>query len=486
MKIMKKLKVGLEIHQRLKTGKKLFCDCSDSFSQTEPCTEISRKLRAVPGQMGEIDPAALHEFLKDKTFRYLIYPEETCSVELDEEPPHPLNREALEIALQVAKMLDMEIPEEIHMMRKTVIDGSNTSGFQRTALIGLNGKLETSFGTVGITNLCLEEESAQIISQDKNSTTYGLNRLGIPLIEIGTAPDMKSPGQAREVAEKLGMLLRSTGKVQRGIGSIRQDVNISIGSGRVEIKGFQDIRTIEKVINLEIKRQQKLLKTKGKVPEETRKVNPDSTTTYTRPLPGEARMYPETDIPPIHISKEEIKAIKLPETLEEKKKKFIKLGLSPHLSQEIIKSKFLDLFEELIQTTKISTTLIADTLATTLKELKRKENVMIEKIKEDHLRDLFKFYQDGKIAKETIPEILKEIPSGKDIKEIIKKLKTLSLKDLEKIIDKEIQKNKKMIKEEGDRAFKKLMGPIMKQARGKISGELVAKKLKEKLDKFFK
>ena len=222
-------KCGIEIHQRLDTNK-LFCDCSSSM-QEEPCGEVKRKLRAVPGEMGEVDPAALYEYLRNRNFIYKVYPSESCDVELDEEPPHEVREEALEISLQVAKMLDCEVPEEIHPMRKTVIDGSNPSGFQRTMLVGLDGELETSEGSVGIENLCLEEESAQILNQEGNTVAYGLNRLGIPLVEIGTAPEIKNPTHAKEVAEKLGNMLRATGRVQRGIGTIRQDVNVSIENG---------------------------------------------------------------------------------------------------------------------------------------------------------------------------------------------------------------------------------------------------------------
>src|SRR3989344_7277801 len=140
-------------------------------------------------------------------------------------------------------MLNSEIPDEIHVMRKSVVDGSNTSGFQRTAIVGLNGFIETSFGKVGITNVSLEEDSCQIVGKEGNKIIYGLDRLGIPLIEIGTAADIKTPEQAKEAAEKLGFIIRSTGAVKRGLGTIRQDLNLSVvGGNRVEIKGAQDLK----------------------------------------------------------------------------------------------------------------------------------------------------------------------------------------------------------------------------------------------------
>ncbi|MCK5022924.1 MAG: Glu-tRNA(Gln) amidotransferase subunit GatE, partial [Candidatus Aenigmarchaeota archaeon] len=255
------LKCGIEIHQQLDTENKLFCMCASRLSQTEPDSEIVRKLRVVAGETGEIDVAALSEFLKDREFIYRTYPDETCLVETDGEPPHNINRDALGITLTISQLLNCTVPEEIHVMRKTVLDGSNTSGFQRTAIIGIDGELKTSLGNVGITNVCVEEESAQIIKREGNQVIYGLDRLGIPLVEIGTAADIHDPQQAKEVAQKLGMIVRSTENVKRGLGTIRQDVNVSIKGGeRVEIKGTQDLKMIPKYIENEIERQKNLLK----------------------------------------------------------------------------------------------------------------------------------------------------------------------------------------------------------------------------------
>src|SRR3989344_2070291 len=213
------LKSGLEIHQQLNT-KKLFCDDSSELRQDAPHFTIKRELRSLAGEIGKIDPAALFERKKRKYYIYEGYKDTTCLIETDEEPPHLINQDALATVLLVAKMLHCEFPDVVQVMRKTVVDGSNTSGFQRTALIATDGFIETSFGKVGIQTVCLEEDAARRTTEDSESVTYRLDRLGIPLIEIATAPDIKTPEQARECAEKLGMLLRATDKVMRGLGTI--------------------------------------------------------------------------------------------------------------------------------------------------------------------------------------------------------------------------------------------------------------------------
>jgi len=216
-----KLKCGIEIHQRLAT-RKLFCKCpSELGMDAKPLAAIARKQHAVMSELGEVDRAAQFEYLKGRTFIYEIYPN-CCEVELDEAPPLPLNSEALEIALEVCAALHAEIVDEVQVMRKTVIDGSNTSGFQRTALIGLNGWAETSAGRVSIPTISLEEESAGIVREENGKITYRLDRLGIPLIEIGTGPEIVSPAHAREVAEKIGTILRLSSRSLRLLSQTKQ------------------------------------------------------------------------------------------------------------------------------------------------------------------------------------------------------------------------------------------------------------------------
>ena len=251
--------MGLEIHQQLNTTKKLFCPCECELTDKKPDYRVLRYLRPTQSELGKIDRAAFEESRRELTFCYDAYPHHTCLVETDDEPPHPLNQEALGIGLIIATLLNMTVVDEFHTMRKQVIDGSNTGGFQRTGLLAIQGHMDTPYGRVVIENLCLEEDAARRMGQRKGKVEFRLDRLGIPLLEITTDPSMNQPEQVREVAYQIGQVLRST-KVKRGLGTIRQDLNISIREGaRVEVKGVQDLDSMEQLVKNEVTRQLKLL-----------------------------------------------------------------------------------------------------------------------------------------------------------------------------------------------------------------------------------
>jgi len=624
------LKVGLEIHQQLNTTCKLFCACPTILREDDPHFKIIRELRPTQSELGEIDPAARFEYEKGKKYVYEGYNDTVCLVELDEEPPHPLNREAIEIALTVAMLLNSNIVDEIHVMRKIVIDGSNTAGFQRTSIIALGGYVEDSETgkKIGIQTICLEEDAARKISEDDKFVTYRLDRLGIPLIEIATAPDINSPDEARRIALRIGQILRATKKVKRGLGTIRQDLNVSIKDGAIiEIKGVQKLELIDKIVKYEALRQIRLLELKKKliernadpdkltydfkvlneifhdtkskilrraldkgqvilgvklpkfggllgyelqpnrrfgteladyvkfwaglkgifhtdelpnygitqteveklrqffaandedaivivagpkekteqalkvvvdrckeafkgVPEETRAANPDGTTHYSRPRPGAARMYPETDIPPVKVTKDWLTRIKenLPELPEKKLDRFIKeYKLSEQLAMSLVKSLNVDLFEYIVSTIKVPPVLVATTLENTLKSLKR-DGVPVENISEEKIIEMFKLIADGKIVKEAIPQVLSWIAKNpdKDVNLAITALGLSQMTDEEiiSLIDKTIKENIDYIKERGERAMGKLMGELMRIIRGRADGKRVSILLKERLAKY--
>ncbi len=615
------LKSGLEIHQQLDTKEKLFCGCPTLLRDTKESNfEFFRYLRPTQSEMGVVDRAALEEMKLTKKFIYKAY-DTTCLVENDEEPPRELNAEALDFALMIARMLNMHIVDELYTMRKIVIDGSNTSGFQRTGLVATGGYIDSSAGRVGIDVLCLEEEAAQKVEDRGDSVIYSLDRLGIPLVEIGTAPDIVSPAHAREVAEKLGMILRSTGKVKRGLGTIRQDINISIAEGaRVEIKGVQELELIETIVEREAARQVALLeikkelntrkasvsdkiidvtsvfagttskvilkalkggvvyavnlpgfaglagrelqpgrrlgtefsdrarksgvggifhtdelpnygitdmevkalrsavgaqendcvvmvadaqvKAKGAmeaviirarealeiVPEETRRVLPDGNSAYMRPLPGAARMYPETDVPPVEITTERINGIKLPELIEERIPRYMKrFKLNEELAGQIARSGNFVLFERImLQVPDVNANVVVRTLETVLYELE-KEGANVNNIKEAHLLGIFRLHAGGKIPNEAVVGVLKLI-AGKPELTPEKAIVTLGIgvvesRELETAIDKIIVSRIDFIKEKGMNSVGPLMGIVMKELRGKVSGQEISRLLTEKISK---
>ena len=459
---------GIEIHQQLE-GKKLFCGCPTLNSDKKPDIRVVRRLRAVAGETGKIDDAASYEMTKKKKFIYVSNSIDTCNVEYDDEPPHAIDMHALDTALMVSLLLNAKIVDEIQVMRKTVVDGSNTSGFQRTALVAQDGFIETSLGKVRIPTICLEEEAAQKLKEDKESVTYKLDRLGIPLIEIGTEPDIKNAEHAKEVAAQLGMILRSTERVKRGLGTIRQDVNVSIkGHPRIEIKGFQDLRSIVKTIGNEVKRQQKEKNGKAHV----RKAEPDFTTSFLRPMPGAARMYPETDVATIKISEDMISKIKLPELLTEKSVKLEKRYNIPEvLAKDIIKNK-IDFDRYASKFKNIKPELIANIIINTPKDIRSRFDLDVSKLKENDFMEVLGYLDSGKVTKEAVSDIL--IKKIKKEKIDLSKFKAVSEDDIEAEI-------KKIIKEKPGLSIGGYMGIAMAKYRGKADGKKIMQILKKNL-----
>jgi glutamyl-tRNA(Gln) amidotransferase subunit E len=619
------LKAGLEIHQQLDSKEKLFCRCPTLIRDVRDSDfEFFRYLRATESEMGEKDRAAVEQTKIRRKYIYKAY-DTTCLIENDEEPPRELNKEALDISLGIAKLFNMKPVDQMHVMRKIVVDGSNTSGFQRTAFLASGGYIETSEGCCRIDSLCVEEEAAQKIEEIGDSVIYSVDRLGIPLVEIATAPDIRSPRHAREVAEQIGMFLRSTGKVKRGLGTIRQDVNISIAEGaRVEIKGVQALDLIEDIVRREVERQLNLLfirqdlmerkafvceeiydvtglfiDTKSKVlqkgvkkgailaallrkfegligkevqpgrrlgtefsdraktsgvggifhtdelpnygitekevqavrdaigarsgdavimvadesekarlaieavitrakeaiegiPEETRRALPDGNTVYMRPLPGAARMYPETDVPQIEISQEYFDSIETPELLTERVKRFVsENGLNKELAEKIAYSKYLPLFESLIETyrkdTDVNSTLIARTLVGIVPEIRRNW-VETENLTDEHFKGLFAAISNQEIAKEAIQDLLTALSEepGLSASEAISKLGLSSFdpEEIENFIKKTVRERGDFIREKGPAALGPLMGIVMKEYRGRVDGKILSQMLKKELDSF--
>jgi len=469
-----KFKSGLEIHQQLDSHK-LFCNCPSVLRNDEPDFLIQRKLHAVAGESGEVDIAAKYQANLKKEFVYQGYKNNTCLVELDEEPPHNINGEALKTALEIALLLNCTILSSTQIMRKTVIDGSNTSGFQRTVLIARGGYVETSYGKVGIDTICLEEDSARKIKSEGDKIYYNLDRLGIPLVEIATAPDIKSAEQGKEVALHIGNILRSC-KVKRGIGTIRQDVNISIMNGnRIEMKGVQDMKTFVKTIENEVLRQKELYDKKEPTLSEVRNSLPDGTSEFLRPMPGADRMYPETDLPLLKISRDTINDIKkeLPKLRTDIAGELKEKGLSDEMVNLVLSENKIDEFKMLSEIYS-NLNFIAKMILLFPKEISSKTGKKLDEVESilvEYYSDMLRNVKKKKIQEGEVKDIMVKLVNGENFDKII---------NTEKIDVSEIEENiMKIIKNKPELNANAYMGLVMGEMKGKISGKEVMEIIKK-------
>ncbi len=462
------LRIGIEIHRQIESHK-LFCHCPSELRDDAPEFQVMRRLRSVASETGEEDVVADFEMKKGNHALYEGHHGSACAIELDEEPIMEINHDALNVVLQVCKMMHMHVVDELQVMRKQVLDYSNTSGFQRTALVARKGYIETNTSRVGIQSVCIEEDAARKIGTQHDHVIYRLDRLGIPLIEIATAPDMNDPKHVQDVAAYLGMILKSTGRFKSGIGTIRQDLNVSIqGHPRVEIKGVQDLRLIPRVIELEIERQQENL-TKKQARPEVRKMNPDATTSFLRPMPGASRMYVETDHKPLTITKQMLDIVIVPELITEKAIKLEKqYGLHAELAREVVDNELF--FDFVNQFKNLEPAFIAKTLVETPKEIKARFNLDIGRLKDSDFAFVLSHVNCGDVPRSAALEILTELAKGNVVN--IENYKIVSDESLEKEIIAIIDKNK-------GAPLNALMGEVMKKYRGRVDGKKVAELIKK-------
>lgn len=255
------LKCGLEVHQQLLTHRKLFCRCPAGHYSSEYDAEVLRHMRPTLSEMGEYDGTALMEKKTKKNIVYRIHQETVCTYEFDDTPPFPIDDQAVDIALELALLLRLNMVQELHVARKQYLDGSIPAGFQRTTIFGVDGWLPFKDRRIGVRQLGLEEDSCREVSDSGHDRTYLTDRLGMPLIEVVTEPEMYTPQETAEVCRLISKLCRSTQKVRRGYGATRQDVNVSVEGGtRIEIKGVPQIWRIPRLIYNEASRQVALLR----------------------------------------------------------------------------------------------------------------------------------------------------------------------------------------------------------------------------------
>ena len=610
---------GIEIHQQLDT-KKLFCSC-DSRLCDDGQGAYYRRLRPTTSETGEIDRAALAQFQRHLGYRYQCCEGTSCLVELDEEPPHDVNAEAMQTALTFSEMLDANIIDEIHFMRKIVVDGSNTSGFQRTALIATDGFVDVGDRKVSILSVCLEEDACRKVESKGDEILYRTDRLGIPLIEVATGPDMRTPEEVMEVAFRLGTLLRATKKVKRGIGTIRQDLNISIpGGARIELKGVGDLKMIPDYVRNEVNRQKMLIRIKqilndrgvtpvefepvdvtevfatceskvikgalddkGKViavrlpgfagvmngdnktlrlgsemagrartrgvkgifhsdelpnygieqpyvdslreflgmtgendafaicaakekkakdalesaviranealvgvPEETRDPLPDGPTKYSRPLPGAARMYPETDVPPTTITDERLQQIRdnMPEFPEQIEKRLVEqYGINAQQARQIVRQSNDELFEKIAQDKAMAP--IAATMFLNVFSEMEHDGIDLQVFTDADIMGVFDLLRQSRFAKEALPALLREMSTGTSAEDAIKKLglEAVDAGEAAAIIEKIVNERADFVKSKGMAAIGPLMGPVMGALRGKLDGKQANDLLTEAIKK---
>jgi len=517
--------------------------------------------------------------------------------------------------------------DEIHVMRKVVIDGSNTTGFQRTAVIALNGSITVDGVEVPIEQVTLEEDAGRKTGDTKTSVIFRLDRLGVPLIEVSTGPIIHDPEQAGKVAFAIGRILRATKRVKRGLGSIRQDLNVSIKNGAlIEIKGVQELELVSKAVAYEVQRQIGLLEIRDelrqrnvkasdikeefidvtnilassqskivesalnqggvamalklpgfkgllkrelipnirlgtemakravfwgrvggifhsdelpaygidsshveeaakrlgctdldgfvivadsldnakdglraveerareaveRVPEETRAANADGTTVYLRPRPGAARMYPETDVPPVQIGQDRLERLweNLPRMPEELARELETMhSLSPKLATQLVDSDYLPAFEEIVARAKnVAPSFIATILAESLRSLQR-EQVPVENVREDQLKQAFDLVSKGETAKESVLDVLRWLAFHQDgtAGEAVEmlNLRMLTKSDLENIISKVVESNQTLVQENGNKALGRMMNLVMGEVRGRADPRQVTELLRTRLE----
>ncbi len=251
---------GLEVHQQLLTANKMFCHCPAGRYTTTHDGSVLRHMRPTLSELGEYDGTALMEFKTKKNIVYLLHEENVCTYEMDDTPPFLVNQQAVDIAIEQCVMLGCDIVDEVHIARKQYLDGSIPTGFQRTAIVGVNGRLPFRGRELSITQVSVEEDSCREVSDRGHLIVWRTDRLGMPLIETVTGPDLRTPDEVAEAILLIGRVCRSTGHVRVGIGASRQDVNVSVRGGRrVEIKGVPRAGWAPALVHGEAVRQVNLL-----------------------------------------------------------------------------------------------------------------------------------------------------------------------------------------------------------------------------------
>ncbi|MBK7257826.1 MAG: Glu-tRNA(Gln) amidotransferase subunit GatE [Ignavibacteriae bacterium] len=604
---------GLEIHQQLLTTKKLFCRCPAGRYSEEYDAEILRHMRPTLSELGEYDGTALMEFKTKKEIIYLINRDTVCTYEMDDTPPFELNTDALDIALGIAMLYGCAMVDEIHIARKQYLDGSIPTGFQRTTIVGVDGSVPYKDRRINIVQLGLEEDACREVSDIGHRRTYRTDRLGMPLIETVTAPEMKTPAEVAEVAQLLRRVVRSTGLVRTGAGAAREDVNVSVAGGtRIEIKGVPRIPDIPLLTYNEAMRQWNLLRLRDElhtrgitresfrsrtedctkllrktryqpirdaiaggmfvhgvalygfkdllrwptqidtyfsreisdrvrvvaclttlpniihsdspgetlassewqmlrrtlgaseddtivlvwgskqdvttgasevvlrakeatigVPSETRQALADGTNGFERILPGPERMYPDTDLPPLRITRDRLDRIRadVPEPVWERERWYHELRIPADCIEPLSISPFAPLFGRAVRDWGIDATAAAVTLIQLPKRVARQSG-LVYAFTRDQMSEVLRAFRDGVLAREGLISTLAAIAGGAPFTHDSAP-SPCTQKELEAVIhEASVSLQQNLRKPERRKAA--LMGMIMTRIRGRVPGKAVA------------
>lgn len=470
--------IGLEVHVELKTASKAFCSCSTAFG-APPNTQVCPVCLGLPGVLPVI------------------------------------NRQMVEFGLKTALALNCSIAPICKFDRKNYYYPDLPKNYQISQYdlpLARDGYLEIEVDgvkkRVGIIRVHMEEDAGKLIHGEEPGADYSLvdyNRAGVPLLEIVSAPDLRSPDEARAYMEKLKAILEylevSDCKMQEG--SLRCDANVSVrpkGSTvfgtKTEVKNMNSFRALHRALSYEIERQISLLERGERIIQETRAWDEQRQVTYSLRSKEEAhdyRYFPEPDLVPLAIEQEWIERVRstLPELPDARRERLIKdYGLPEYDARVITGSKALaDYFERAVSLfpdpKQVSNWLMGDFMRLlNAKGLEPQE----APVPPEGLAELLKLQQEGTISIRIAKEVLEEMfATGRGAREIVEAKGLTQITDVDQltaIVEKVLAAHPKVVEDyrKGkEKALGFLVGQVMKETRGKANPNLVNQLLKERI-----
>ncbi len=473
--------IGLEVHAQLLTRSKIFCSCSTQFG-------------AKPNQ-------------------------NTCPICLGMPGVLPvLNRDVVEFTIRAALATNCRIAPFSRFARKNYFYPDLPKGYQISQYelplamdgyieIGSNGKKKR----IGITRIHMEEDAGKLIHGENlghpDSSYVDFNRTGVPLMEIVSEPDIRTPEEAREYLLKLKAVLEYIKVCDCNMeeGNLRCDANISVRpKGRkefgvkTELKNMNSFKNVQKALEYEIKRHIQILEKGGEIVQETRLWDVNSERTISMRSKEEAhdyRYFPEPDLVPTVISEDWIEDVrsKLPELPDAKRERFVREYGIPEYDAGVLTSlrPLADYYEACVRIFPKPKIISNWVMGDILRELKNDERGINEcPITPEHLTGMLKMIEEGRISGKIAKTVFEEMyRSGKTSDEVVKKKGLVQISDegeLLGFVDRVIGENPAMVEayQKGKtKLFGYFIGEVMKASKGKANPALVNKLLKDRLDR---